>query len=241
MEIQNLVVLSILLFIYFLIHKQNTALVFLGAMRRRRRQQDAEILDSGLRLTSSIDLIPVPPRNTRKYWMKVRSRDWWDRVVLHEFSDLEWKSNFRVSRQSFVKLCGLSESFMAPDAVTVREAIPLPMRVAIVLYRLGSSAEYRIVANQFGVHKCTVKKFVYMFCNGMVNGPVKQLIRMPNEEEAAEISKRFQAAHGIPQIMGLIDGTHIPVLPPAQGYRDFVNRKGWPSYVLQAVVDDRCW
>ncbi|CAL8240049.1 unnamed protein product [Gadus morhua 'NCC'] len=27
------------------------------------------------------------------------------------------------------------------------------------------------------------------------------------------------------------------MLPPSDGYKDFVNRKGWPSYVLQAVVD----
>ena len=80
-----------------------------------------------------------------------------------------------------------------------------------------------------------------MLCNGMLKGPIKQLIKMPNEAEAVEISRRFEAAHSIPQIMGLIDGTHIPVLPPSDGYKDFVNRKGWPSYVLQAVVDDKCW
>lgn len=242
MEIQNIVVLSILLFIYFLLNKNNNALVLLGAMRRRRRQRDAEILEV-LRLDHPIHFLglPVPPFNTRKIWMKVRSRDWWNRIVLQEFTDEDWKSNFRVSRRSFVKLCGLTESFMSPNAVTVREAIPLQMRVAIVLYRLGSSGEYRMVANQFGVHKCTVKKFVYMFCNGMLNGPLRELIKMPKEEEAIEIARRFEAAHGIPQIIGLIDGTHIPVLPPSNGYRDFVNRKGWPSYVLQAVVDDRCW
>ncbi|KAL7878381.1 hypothetical protein AOLI_G00093550 [Acnodon oligacanthus] len=39
--------------------------------------------------------------------------------------------------------------------------------------------------------------------------------------------------------MGLVDGTHIPVLPAADGYKDFVNRKGWPSYLLQGVVDDK--
>ncbi|XP_063050299.1 uncharacterized protein LOC134445145 [Engraulis encrasicolus] len=74
----------------------------------------------------------------------------------------------------------------------------------------------------------------------MVEGPIKELIRRPTDEEASEIARRFEAAYHIPQIMGLIDGTHIPILPPSDGYRDFVNRKGWPSYVLQAVVDDRC-
>ncbi|KAL6455329.1 hypothetical protein MHYP_G00362230 [Metynnis hypsauchen] len=63
--------------------------------------------------------------------------------------------------------------------------------------------------------------------------------QVPNEEEALELARRFEAISRIPQIMGLIDGTHIPVLPPRDGYKDFVNRKGWPSYVLQGVVDDK--
>ncbi|KAK7925645.1 hypothetical protein WMY93_007955 [Mugilogobius chulae] len=136
-----------------------------------------------------------------------------------------------------MKLCSIMERYMAPDDVTVRAPVPLIMRIAVVLYKLGSCAEYRVVANQFGISKSSVKKFVYMFC--MVQGPIKQLIRVPTDEEAAEIARRFEASHHIPQIMGLIDGTHIPILPPSDGYKDFVNRKGWPSYILQAVVDDR--
>lgn len=95
-----------------------------------------------------------------------------------------------------------------------------------------------IVANQFGVHKSTVKKFVYCFCKGMVLSVIHSLIKVPTAEEACAIARRFEQKFSIPQIIGCIDGTHIPVLPPSDGYKDFVIRKGWPSYVLQAVVDD---
>jgi len=39
--------------------------------------------------------------------------------------------------------------------------------------------------------------------------------------------------------MGAIDGTHIPVTALSEGKKDFNNRKGWDSMVLQAVVDDK--
>uniref|UniRef100_A0A3P9HZR1 DDE Tnp4 domain-containing protein n=1 Tax=Oryzias latipes TaxID=8090 RepID=A0A3P9HZR1_ORYLA len=166
------------------------------------------------------------------HWMKVRSKDWWERVVLLEFNNEEWKQNFRITRQSFMKLCALMESLMAPKDVTVRAPVPLIMRVAVVLYKLVSCAEYRVVANQFGISRSSVKKFVYLFCKGMVQGPIKQPICTPTEAEAEEIARRFEVSHHIPQIMGLIDGTHIPILPPSDCYKDFVNRKGRPSYML---------
>lgn len=80
-------------------------------------------------------------------WMKISSKDWWETVVPLEFTDVEWKC---------MKLCILIESFMSPEDVTIWPPIPLLMHVEIV-YTLRGCAEYCLITNQFGIHKCTVK------------------------------------------------------------------------------------
>ncbi|KAG8012315.1 Protein ALP1-like [Nibea albiflora] len=173
--------------------------------------------------------------------MWVRSKYWRERVVLKEFSDKEWKENFRMTGRTFDKLCGLMLSIMKPEDVTMHAPVPLQMRVAIMLYKLASCSEYRVVAKQFGVHKSTVRKFVYIFCKGMVSSVIQSFIKVPTAEEAIAIARHFEQKFNTPQIIGCIDCTHIPVLPPSDAYKDFANHKGWPSYVLQAVVDDTYW
>ncbi len=53
----------------------------------------------------------------------------------------------------------------------------------------GGSTNSEAVRNQFGVHKSTVKKYVYIFCKRMMNGPIRDLIWLPGEEEASEIAR----------------------------------------------------
>ena len=48
----------------------------------------------------------------------------------------------------------------------------------------------------------------------------------------------FERRQGIPQIVGAIDGTHIPVAIPANdSWKGYINRKSWASIVFQCVVD----
>ena len=61
---------------------------------------------------------------------------------------------------------------------------------------------------------------------------------MPGVEEARQIAERWRSKYCLLQAYGAIDGTHIPIAAPANGYRDYVNRKQWPSVVFQAVCDD---
>ncbi|XP_011884106.1 PREDICTED: putative nuclease HARBI1, partial [Vollenhovia emeryi] len=88
-----------------------------------------------------------------------------------------------------------------------------------------------------GVHKSTVRKCLFRVTKVINNIMVKNCMFMPSEDEAEFISLQFKRKSFIPQLIGSIDGTHIPITAPQEGYQDFVNRKGWTSYNVMAVVD----
>lgn len=54
---------------------------------------------------------------------------------------------------------------------------------------------------------------------------------MPDNDECQQIAS-FEKKTNIPELIGAIDGSHIPILPPSDGYRNYINRKGWPSVIL---------
>ncbi|KAG0414043.1 hypothetical protein HPB47_008812 [Ixodes persulcatus] len=173
--------------------------------------------------------------------MKTRSNDWWSRIVLTQFTDNDWKENFRMTRAFFNELVSHVAPFMSSKPDCVRAPVPLEKRVAIALYKMASCCEYRVVRNQFGVRKSTVKKYVYMFCRTIVKYYLRDYIRLPSTEEAENISRNFEARCHLPQIFGAIDGTHVPILAPKKGYRDFVNRKLWTSFNVQAIRNFQRW
>ncbi len=53
------------------------------------------------------------------------------------------------------------------------------------LFNTNSEAVQNAVLWQI---KSTVKRSVCIFCKGMMNGPIRDLTRMPGEEEASEIT-----------------------------------------------------
>jgi len=116
-----------------------------------------------------------------------------------------------------------------------RKPLNVEKKVAVLLYYLAS-CEYRVVGNVIGIHKSTVWKCLHAVVRAINTILLPKWITMPGETEYKIISF-YDNLINIPQIIGAVDGTHIPVLPPFEGYRDYINRKEWPSIVLQGVVD----
>lgn len=54
-----------------------------------------------------------------------------------------------------------------------------------------------------------------------------------------EICAGFEARRGLPQVGGCIDGTHIPVQPPADQATAYFNHKGFHSMQAQIVCDHK--
>ncbi|XP_017475959.1 PREDICTED: putative nuclease HARBI1 isoform X1 [Rhagoletis zephyria] len=175
----------------------------------------------------------------RLIWKKERTQSFFEKDC-QKGDEVFFKNNFRISRQLFYKLCELLPDLRKSDT-NMREAIPLEKRVAIALYALGSSSEYRTIANMFGVGKATVCKILLDFCNEVwrVLAPI-YLKNFPlTEDKIKGLVQEFET-YGFPQCMGALDGCHIEIHPPKEDATDYHNYKGWYSIVLLALVDARC-
>ena len=144
--------------------------------------------------------------------------------------------NFRVSKASFEIICAKVKG-MAKQDTNMRRCIPLEKRVGIALYALGSSAEYRTVANLFGVGRTTVGEIVVEFCKAVCENFVDHISSYPpTPAEIERIVNGFEAM-GFPQCYGAVDGCHIEIQPGNEDATEYFNFKGWYSTILFAACD----
>ena len=59
----------------------------------------------------------------------------------------------------------------------------------------------------------------------------------PRGENLLNVIQGYSEKWGFTMCGGAIDGTHIPILAPNESHADYVNRKGYHSIIMQAVVD----
>lgn len=193
-----------------------------------------------LSLNAVNDILRLYKPRVRTIGSLERSEKTW--LILLEADEQRFKEAFRVSKVLFHSICDSLRHQLEPlpNFLTTKKPCSVEKQVGMTLYKLASCCEYRTVGDVFGVHKSTVHRHFYRVIKAINSNLMKEFIKMPGEEASEAISNRFKAICGIPQIIGCIDGSHIPILAPSDGRKDFVNRKSWTSLVLQAVVDDSC-
>lgn len=156
---------------------------------------------------------------------------------MHTFTAEEWVENFRVSKETFVHLCTRLKPVIARQDTRMRRAVSVEHRLAITLWCLATCAEYRTIGHLFGVARSTVCVIVHTSCKAINEVFAKEYISFPTGSELNRVVDGFKDKWDIIQCAGSIDGSHIPVSPPACNHTDYYNRKGWYSVILQAVVD----
>ncbi|XP_037931000.1 putative nuclease HARBI1 [Teleopsis dalmanni] len=178
---------------------------------------------------------PVP----KKCWMKLRLSTFWEEEVPKRDASF-FKENFRMTMDTFKELCDLVKSMKKQNS-NFRRPIPLEKRVAIAVYALGSSAEYRTVGNLFGVSKSSVCIILKEFCTEVwkIMQPIYLNQYLLSEATIRDCINGFNIL-GFPQCISAIDGCHIEVRPRKSEAVDYYNYKGWYSVVLLAAVDYRC-
>jgi hypothetical protein len=155
------------------------------------------------------------------------------------FDDDQWIENFRMKRETFASLCRDLEASLAPSDHAVRDIVDVQKQVAITLYWLASSAEYRTIGNLFGVGKSTVCSIVHKVCEAIYEDLLNVYVKFPTGDELKNVVRGYEESWGFPNCGGAIDGTHIPIIAPSESHGDYLNRKGYYSLIMQGVCDNK--
>lgn len=139
----------------------------------------------------------------RNVFYKDHTSTFWE-IDCARNGDKFFKENFRMSRTSFDKLCGLMKD-MKKQNTNYGNTISLEKRIAIAVFALGSAAEYRIVAHTFGVGKATVGVILNDFCSNVwkILGP-KYLNFLPMTSERMQSNISGFREMGFPQCIGAL-------------------------------------
>ncbi|XP_060776402.1 uncharacterized protein LOC132885894 [Neoarius graeffei] len=175
-------------------------------------------------------------------WAHPSSRYWCDTIV-PDFTSHQVMQNLRVSRELSEYISSRVRHVLGRRNTNYHLCVPNQKQVAIAIWKLATGGEYRTISHLFGVGVSTVFNCVQDFCNTVIKVLLPAHITCPDAERLAEMAALFQSHWRVPQCVGAIDGSHIPIIAPEEYPRDYYNWKGWHSVVLQAVVDGRglCW
>ena len=80
-------------------------------------------------------------------------------------------------------------------------------------------------------------QIVHETCQAIVTVLLRKYIKFPSSGQLDSIVDGFKTKWGVPQCVGAIDGSHIPISAPVLNHTDYYNRKGWYSVILQGLVD----
>ena len=176
-------------------------------------------------------------RNRPHVWVYPRNQLWFEEINRNPSMHCFCKDHFRMNLDSFREIFRVLQPFLAKRDTRFREAIPIEKRVAIALWRLGTGEKYRSTAVTFGVGKCTALNIVHEFVQALFQIRENYISFPLNGRELDQVKQKFELKHDLPQVAGVIDGTHIKIKAPKEEHEAYYNRKQCYSLVLQAITD----
>ena len=116
-------------------------------------------------------------------------------------------------------------------------AIPVETRTVIGLWRLATADSYCSCGLMFGIAKSTAigvfKDFIQALCQLK-----DQFIKFPTcPAQVREKIQGFREKSTFPNVVGMMDGMHIPIRAPKKNCEDYFNHKHYYSFIVQGIVD----
>jgi hypothetical protein len=176
----------------------------------------------------------------RSCWQFERHGGFMEHTLFGSFSEVQFQRRMRVKISTFKYLCALLGPVLRKKDTRMRDSISVETRVAVTISRLGTGNSLVMIADLFKIGVSTASEIVRECCEAIRINLRPLVFQKPTLVRVKKIASEFETMHGIPFILGAIDGSHIPIIAPSHDAISYHCRKGFYSCLLQGVVDAKC-
>ena len=174
----------------------------------------------------------------------MKTQDYYEDTVPNYLPDT-FKKFFKMSSETVQVIClalSTCDELLEREPRGGREEIPLHKKVLMTLRYMASQETICIleISDRFNVTEFSLLRCKEQVINAMIRVLLKRFIKWPSIADLAGISNRFSTMgdNRLTNVVGAIDGSHIPIEAPHVNANSYYNRKQFHSIILQGVCDD---
>ena len=140
--------------------------------------------------------------------------------------------------KKFLRVVRYVKTILEKKSTRLRTPISVDTQVGSFLYYISDEGRYRKTENTFRISRASISRIIRRVSYDAMTFVNPKLIRLPTTAgEVQRLTDGYLEAHGFPQCIGAVDGTHIKIAETSEHYLDFINRKGYFSLNVQVVCD----
>jgi DDE superfamily endonuclease len=228
-------------------------LFILEAIIANRRRQDIQMQRTNIyylltaltttNIATSAILFPSSIRS--QHQPRPKTKGFWTDVFPYLVDGEGYNSfrrHFRITLTTFRAIVSRLETHQA-FALSASNSTPVWKQIAIVLWRLANGTGIRVLEQTLGVSQGSVSHFTDRFLEALLDLEQGR-IAWPQGSRLATVIRGFEYGeetglghHKLPNVIGAMDGVHIPIHEPSENGARYVNRKSFHSINLLGVVD----
>ena len=207
-------------------------------------------LDSRKRkAVAALAVLNLLEEDSKRHWKRGKTRKWIKRRTEQGlFSNLvrelsiedtaAYKEMMRMTHEDFLHILGLIEREITPQQISGgTDVISSKARRTLTIRFLATGDTYRSLSFQFRISKAAISYIVVEVCSAIMKRMQPMYLKVPQtEEEWLEIASVFEKQWQYPHCLGVIDGKHVVLQPPAGARSHFYNYKHTHSIILLAVA-----
>ena len=159
----------------------------------------------------------------------------WDRSnPLEDFTEQEFQTRFRFSKKNTTSLLQLIEADLSFSSKR-NNFVPPILQLATALRFYATGNFQKTDGDLIGIDQSSTCRIVHRVSQSIAKR--KQVfINFPTGLSLCEVKRQFHEIARFPNVIGCIDGTHIPISSPGEEQAElYRNRKGYFSINVQAV------